>query len=218
MLTWYLARGAGIAAFAALSVATGLGAFLSSRRPAGQLVGSRAHSSVRSRTIQRRVLLQYVHRASALTGITLLVAHIGLLLADSYAKVGWVGALVPFQSGYRPWQVSVGVVAMYLMVLVAVTGMMRSRFARSERASRLWRRIHLASYVAWAMSAWHFVVSGTDSGTWWAAAVLIGGSAIVGAGVTARLLNPSSPQLVAPARPGPERLAAPAEQRSLIGV
>ncbi len=171
MVMWYLARGAGIAAFAAFSVATAMG----------------AASSRRSASLDRRVIAQYVHRAAAVSGLVLLVVHIATLLADSYAKVGWLGALVPFASTYRPWQVALGVAAMYAMVAVAVTGVMRSRFARTPRATALWRRIHLAAYAGWAMSAWHFFVSGTDAGTWWARAVLVAGIAVVGAGIAARL-------------------------------
>ncbi|MDQ1737152.1 MAG: hypothetical protein QOH56_3403 [Pseudonocardiales bacterium] len=194
MLIWYLARGAGIAAFASLSVATGAGAFAASRVPASLP------------SMERRVIVQYVHRAAALAGLLLLVAHIGFLLADSFARVGWLGALVPFASGYRPWQVSLGVVSVYLVVAVAVTGMLRSRLARSEKAVRIWRAIHLSSYLAWAMSAWHFLVSGTDSGTWWARLVLLGGIAVVGSGVLARL---SARPAVGNRQAAPQRIVRP---------
>lgn len=171
MLIWYLARGAGLAGYAALSVATGAGA-LAARR------GGR---------VERRVIVQYVHRAAALCGVALLLAHVSFLLLDSYAHVGWLGALVPFQSGYRAWQVTLGLLSLYLLVLVSVTGVLRSRLASSERASRWWRRVHLASYAAWAMSALHFLVTGTDSGTAWARIVLVAGAGIVATGVIARL-------------------------------
>lgn len=184
MLIWYLARGAGIAGFAALSIATGAGAYVSRRT---------AHHD-------RRVLWQYVHRAAALAGVTLLVSHVLLLLADSYAHVGWLGAIVPFASGYRPWQVTLGVLALYVFVALAVTGALRTRFAQSERGARVWRGIHLSSYVGWALSALHFLTSGTDSGTWWGQSVLFGGVAVVAAGVAARLSSPVAAPLRVPAR------------------
>jgi sulfoxide reductase heme-binding subunit YedZ len=135
------------------------------------------------------VLWQYVHRAAALSGVVLLLGHVVLLLLDSFANVGVLGALLPFASGYRPWQVTLGLASMYLIVTVSVTGLLRSKFAASERAARWWRAIHLSSYAAWAMSAWHFLVTGTDSGAWWARAVLFGGIAVVGSGVIARLVD-----------------------------
>ncbi|UQX88313.1 hypothetical protein M6D93_18820 [Jatrophihabitans telluris] len=182
MLTWYLARGAGLAAFAALSVATGLGAFAARRT---SMPGRGA--------LSRRIVLQYVHRAAALSGVTLLIAHIAFILADSYARVGWIGALVPMTSGYRPWPVSLGVLGLYLLVAVSVTGALRSRFAQSAKGVRAWRGVHLLSYVAWVLTAGHFLFTGSDSGTWWARAVLVAGSSVVAAGVLARLSD--RPQL-----------------------
>src|SRR6201999_2051765 len=82
MLIWYLARGAVISAFAMLSLAPAVGALASRRSPA----------------IGRRLVLQYVHRSAASTGLALLVLHIVTILADSYAGVGVAGALVPFAS------------------------------------------------------------------------------------------------------------------------
>lgn len=173
MLIWYLARAAGIAGFAALSVATGAGAY----------------ASRRSAHLDRRVVWQYLHRGAALSGVTLIVLHISTLLLDPYAHVGVLGALVPFLSGYRPWQVTLGVISMYLLVLLAVTGVLRSRFAATPNGVRWWRAIHLSSYAAWAMSAWHFLVTGTDSSHGWAQAVLYGGVAVVAAGVIARVVD-----------------------------
>jgi len=188
MLIWYIARGAGVAAFAALSVATAAGAYTS-------------RSTTR---VERRVIVQYLHRAAALSGITLLVIHIGALLLDSYAHVGALGATIPFASGYRPAQVTLGLVAMYLFVAVAISGAMRSRFTRSDKAIRVWRSIHLGSYGAWALSAWHFLVSGTDSHQAWARIVLLGGIGIVGLGVTARLADA---ELVTTRTDAPARVA-----------
>jgi predicted ferric reductase len=173
MTAWYLARGAGISAFATLSVATAMG----------------AATARHTRNLDRRVVLQYVHRAAALAGVLLLALHVSMLVIDSYANVGLVGVFVPFASGYRPAAVALGVLSMYLLVTVAVTGLLRARFARSARATRLWRGIHLSAYVAWAASAWHFLVSGTDSGQWWARAVLYAGIGVVGLGLLTRLTD-----------------------------
>ncbi|MDQ2838673.1 MAG: iron reductase [Actinomycetota bacterium] len=177
MLSWYLARGAGIAAFASLSVATGAGA-LTARRAAA---------------VEARVITQYVHRAAALAGLLLLGLHVLLLVTDSYARVGAIGALVLFGSGYRPAPVSLGVTAMYLLLAVAASGLLRARFARSASAVRRWRAIHLASYAAWVLAAWHFLAAGTDSGQWWARLVLFAGLAVVAGGVTVRLTDRQPP-------------------------
>lgn len=171
MLTWYLARGAGVAAFAALSLATAAG----------------ASTSRRSSAIERRVLTQYLHRTAALTGLVLLVLHLFTVLIDSYAKVGVLGAMLPLASGYRPLAVSLGVLSMYLLVAVIGTGLLRASFANSTRGVRSWRAVHLVAYPAWALSAGHFLTAGTDAGRWWARLVLLAGCAVVAAGVLVRL-------------------------------
>lgn len=199
MLIWYLARGAGVAGFAALSVATGAGAY----------------SARRGSAVERRLIVQYVHRAAALCGVALLLAHVSFLLLDSYAHVGWLGALVPLQSGYRAWPVTLGLLSLYLLVLVSVTGVLRSRLAASERATRWWRRVHLASYLAWAMSALHFLLTGTDSSAGWARAVLVAGAAIVAIGVIARLSE--RPTLTARAH-APAAPAHAAAHASAVGA
>jgi len=177
MLIWYLARGAGISAFCMLSVATAAGAV----------------TSRRSTLLGRRLVLQYVHRAAALTGLVLLALHITTILADRYAGVGAAGALLPLASGYRPVAVSFGVLAMYLLVGAVLTGLLRSRFARSETAQRRWRSIHLAGYLAWASAAWHFYTVGTDATEWWARLVLLAGIAAVAVGLLGRLTAPQPP-------------------------
>jgi sulfoxide reductase heme-binding subunit YedZ len=171
MLIWYLARGAGISAYVMLSLATAAGA-LTSRR---------------SSRIGCRLIVQYVHRSAALTGLALLALHITTLLADRYARVGAAGALLPLASGYRPVAVSFGLLAMYLLVAAALTGLLRSRFARSEPAGRRWRSIHLLGYAGWASAAWHFYTVGTDAGQWWARLVLLAGLGMVAAGLLGRL-------------------------------
>jgi sulfoxide reductase heme-binding subunit YedZ len=173
LLIWYLARGAGVTAFAALSVATAAGAY-----------GARFSSRP-----DRRLLVQYLHRSAALSGITLLAMHITTLLFDSYAHVGVMGAVVPFASGYRPAAVTIGVTALYLLVAVALTGMLRSRFTQSGKAIWLWRSIHLASYPAWGLTAWHFLVAGTDAHQTWARVALLGGIGIVGTALIARVAD-----------------------------
>ena len=170
MILWYLARAAGITAFACLSLATGLGALTAGN----------------GRGIERRVVWQYMHRAAAMTGVALIVLHVITLLADPYADVGLPG-LLPFGSGYRPLAVTFGVLSLYLVAAVMVTGLLRGRMARSAAGARRWRSIHVTAYLAWAASAWHFLQAGTDSGTWWARTILVGGVLVVATGVAGRL-------------------------------
>ena len=157
MLVWYTARGAGFAALVLLTLATAGGALQSSRRlpPA------------------RRVVLQYAHRAGAVAGLLVVLLHVATILADSYADVGWVGALVPGASGYRTLPVALGTTAVYGFVAVAALGAARRRIARSEQGSRVWRAVHLLAYPCWAVAVVHGVTAGTDAGRAWAIALTV---------------------------------------------
>lgn len=172
MTVWYTARGAGLAALVLLTVSTAAGALGSG--------GFRAPAT--------RVVVQYLHRAAAAMGLGLLALHITAILADSYAGVGWLGAVVPFASGYRPNVVALGSIAAYLFLLVGATGAARGRLAVSPAAAVGWRRIHLAAYAGWALSALHGFTIGTDSGREWVRWLYVACVLAVGASGAARAL------------------------------
>jgi predicted ferric reductase len=150
MNVWLTARGAGLSALLLLSLSTCLGALVSQRTaPAA------------------RYIVQYLHRVCAGLGLTVLALHIGTILADSYAQVGWRGALIPFTSGYRPTWIAVGSLAAYTFIGVAVLGLARGRMAASPRAARIWRATHSLAYVGWGAAMLHGFTSGTDSHVAW---------------------------------------------------
>ena len=173
MTLWYTARGAGLAALMALSAATALGAFVSmpSRNPA------------------RRVVVQYAHLAAAVFGLALLAVHITAIVADGKAHVSVLGALIPFQSGYRPGSVAFGSVAAYLFLGVSALGLSRGRLARSPRAIRVWRGLHALAYLGWAAAMLHGFRSGTDVGAGWVDALFLICLVGVLAAITARLVS-----------------------------
>lgn len=157
MTVWFTMRGAGLAALILLTITTCLG-----------VAGAR-----RSVTVSSRYVAQYVHRTTALLGLGALALHVATALADSYAHVGAVGAIVPFTSGYRASWVGLGTIAGYLLVITIGTGLARARFAQTPRAAGTWRGLHLLSYGAWALALLHGFESGTDSGLGWVRAVYL---------------------------------------------
>jgi hypothetical protein len=150
MNVWFTARGAGLSALVLLTVSTCAGMLAARRRGA-----------------ENRYVVQYLHRTCAALGVTVLVLHIATILADSYAHVGWRGALIPFTSGYRPTAVALGSLAAYTIVFAAVLGLARGRMARSPRAARVWRGLHATAYVGWAAAVLHGFTAGSDSGLGW---------------------------------------------------
>ncbi|HEX3337148.1 MAG TPA: hypothetical protein VHS54_11855 [Jatrophihabitans sp.] len=150
MNIWFMARGAGLSALILLSLSTCLGALVS--RP-----GDPA----------RRYVVQYLHRACAGLGLTVLALHIMTILADSYAHVGWRGALIPFTAAYRPTAVALGSLAAFTFIGVGVLGLARGRLAASPRAVRVWRGLHGMAYVGWIAAMLHGFTAGTDSSVGW---------------------------------------------------
>jgi hypothetical protein len=173
MTTWYIARGAGLSALVLLSISTGLGALVSGRIP-----GRPAN----------RVVAQYLHRTVAVLGLAVLGLHVTAILADSFAHVGWLHALVPFTAAYRPLWVGLGTLAGYGFLLAAVTGLARGRMAASESGARNWRRLHGVAYAGCGLAILHGLKAGTDSGVGWVRWLYVGCIAVVAGCVVARSL------------------------------
>jgi sulfoxide reductase heme-binding subunit YedZ len=172
MTLWYLARGAGFAALIAFTASTVLGA-----------LATTGHRSAQG--LDRRYLRQMAHRSAAVTGLGMLALHVVLLVTDAYVNVSVTGTLIPFTAGFRPLALGLGSLAVYLFVMVAVSGALRGRLATSARAARNWRRVHLMAYVGWALSMGHGILAGTDTGTRWTTAIYLGcGAAVVFAAAT----------------------------------
>ena len=62
-----------------------------------------------------------MHRRVSLLSIVFLAVHVLTAVFDPFTKLGLGAALVPFASSYRPVQVALGVVALYLFVALIVT-------------------------------------------------------------------------------------------------
>jgi predicted ferric reductase len=142
-LWWYVARATGIVAWALLttSVVTGLllSARLTRRRPTPAWVLD-------------------LHRFLAGTAVAATGLHLVGLVSDGYVHFGAVELLVPFASAWRPGAVTLGVVALYLVAAVEISSVLMRRLPR-----RLWRRIHLSSFVAFWMATFHFISAGRDA-------------------------------------------------------
>jgi len=145
MLPWVLGRGLGIAAYLALVGLTALGLWL--RHP----------WRVRWRHPTPQVQLR-VHATLAGLTMALLAGHIVALVLDSYAGVGWYGALVPSGSHFRPFAVGLGTVSLYVGLLVGITAASAGRLLR-----RAWLPVHRLASVVFALAWLHGVLAGSDT-------------------------------------------------------
>lgn len=182
MTLWMTARGAGLAALVLMTFSICGGAFASLvRLPSARLV------------------VQYMHRAGALLGLGVLVLHVATIAADSYARVGVTGAIIPFTAGYRATWVGLGTIAAYLFLFTAALGLARVPMAASARGAALWRRLHGVAYVGWAIALVHGFKSGTDSAVTWVLGLYLicliaGASAIVARYLTRSTVHPIPPR------------------------
>ena len=129
------------------------------------------------------------HKVLALLGLGLVALHGVALVMDNYVTITWANLVVPGGTEYRPLWVSVGVLAMWLMVIVSVTAMWRKHLG-----AKAWKAIHLASYGVFVTATLHGLMAGTDSNQPWMLGIYVASTALV-AGVAARrvIASPNAP-------------------------
>lgn len=176
---WLTARGAGLAALVLLTISTCIGA----------LVSGPGRGSV-------RVAMQHVHRVVASLGLGVLVLHVATILADSYAHVGVLGAVVPFTASYRATWVGLGTIAAYTFLGVAALGFARGRLAASPRGAAVWRGLHSLAYAGWGLAMVHGLRSGTDTSVGWVRVLYILCASVVLGSIVARLVGSPRPDLI----------------------
>jgi predicted ferric reductase len=91
----------------------------------------------------RRVNLFALHQWSAYVSLVLILSHPAVLLFVDKPRFSWFDILVPVRSPLQPVVNTVGAVALYLVVLVTVTSLLRQRMSR-----KVWRSLHYLVYPA----------------------------------------------------------------------
>ncbi len=184
-VAWYVARAAGLVAFGVLTLSVWLGLAMSTR-----LLGAR-----------RQKLLFGWHQTLALTGLALLGLHVAALLADPVLHFGLTSTLVPFAAPWRPAAVAAGSIAGWLVLALSVSFRMRRWIGQ-----RGWRRLHYASFLAFALALGHALAAGSDlRGVGGPVLVAVAGGPVLWLGL-ARILLPQRPG----ARPAKARTNRPA--------
>ncbi len=150
---WYLNRATGITALLLMTGTVVLGTVV---RRHGRLPGL------------PRFAVAGLHRNVALLSALLLVTHVVTAVVDSYVDIGVSDAVVPFTAGYRPLAIGLGTLAADLLLLVIATSLLRDRLP-----VRLWKAVHLTSYLLWPLAFVHGITAGTDLGGGWLLAVVL---------------------------------------------
>ena len=152
--TWWLAsRAAGIVALLLVS--------------ASVLIGLAMASGLLRKPGIKRALLPF-HEHTALAGLVAIGVHGVTLLGDAWLRPGVAGIAIPFVIGYRTVYVALGILAGYLAALLGL-----SFYARRRIGARLWRRMHKATVLVYAMALVHTLGAGTDASITWLRAVML---------------------------------------------
>jgi hypothetical protein len=140
---WYLARSSGLVAWALLAMAVMWGLFMATR-----LFG---------RTPSPKWFTD-LHRFLGGAAVVFTGIHVGTLVADSYVDFGLRDVLVPMASSWRPAPVAWGVISLWLLAAIEISSLLMRRLPR-----RLWRVVHMSSFVLFFTATFHALTAGTDA-------------------------------------------------------
>lgn len=131
--------------------------------------------------------------------LAFLAAHIVSIVADPYAGVGILGAVVPGLSSYRTSPVALGTLALYALLITGVT----ARYTKLLPPGA-WLKLHRLSLVVFVLSWMHGLLAGSDS---IALSALYGacGVAVLGAAAYRYWVSRQARPTFASSLPGPTR-------------
>jgi predicted ferric reductase len=153
---WYVARAGGVVAWA-LVVASCAWGLLHATRAFGRR--------------PTPAWMLSTHRYLSALAIVFVAVHVVAIVADSYVHFGITDVVVPMAASWHPLAVAWGIVGTYLLLAIELTSLTRQHIPQ-----KVWRGIHLFSYVVLGITTVHFLSAGTDANALLptAAAVLIG--------------------------------------------
>jgi len=150
-ILWYATRGAGVVSLVLLTGVVLLG-----------IIGA-----MRWQTVSwPRFLTAGFHRNLALATLIFLAIHIVTAVVDPFTALGWQAAIIPFSSSYRRLWLGLGVVAIYVLIAVVLTSLLRPLFGH-----RAWRLVHWLAYLMWPVAVIHGIGTGTDLRFAWMLAI-----------------------------------------------
>jgi sulfoxide reductase heme-binding subunit YedZ len=169
---WYVTRGTGTIALLLLTAVLVLGVMAR---------GGRALPAC------PRFVTPALHRNLSLLTVAILAVHILTAVADPYAPIRLVDAVVPFVSAYRPIWLGLGALAFDILIALIVTSLLRTRLGH-----RAWRAVHWAAYASWPVAVAHGLGSGTDVTSRWLLILTVACAGVVLAAVLWRILRVST--------------------------
>lgn len=146
MPKWVLARTSGVVSYMLLWSATVFGILVS-------------HPESHSWNWLKLATRLRLHIGFAVFAIVFTLLHIVVLATDEYAKVGWVGAFLPFAAEYRPVPVTLGVLSFWGIVISSIS----AALANTTIFRKSWLPLHRIA-LSFFLLAWvHGILSGSDT-------------------------------------------------------
>lgn len=140
---WFLTRSSGIVAWVMLTLSVIWGIILSTKAFPEQ---------------RRPIWLLSVHRWLGGLTMSFLAVHLVALVADSYVQFGLADLTIPYATDWKPGAIALGVLGMWLLVAVELTSLAMRKLPR-----KVWRVVHLSSYIAFWFTAMHAAFVGSDA-------------------------------------------------------
>ena len=150
---WYLTRASGTVALVLLTAAVLFGVINVTR------VSARRWP---------RFVIDGVHRRVSILAVAFLSIHIVTSVLDSFAPIGLLDAVIPFEGSYRPLWLGLGALAFDLLLAVLITSLARARLGFGT-----WRAIHWLAYACWPVAVLHGLGTGSDARQWWLMLIVV---------------------------------------------
>jgi sulfoxide reductase heme-binding subunit YedZ len=144
---WYLSRGTGVVSLLLLTAVLLLGVLGVARWRSARLP---------------RFVVQGLHRNLTLLALFFIAIHVLTTVADGFAPIRLLDAIVPFASPYRPLWLGLGTVAFDLLLALTLTSLVRVRIGAGT-----WRAVHWLAYASWPVALVHSLGTGSDVRVGW---------------------------------------------------
>jgi methionine sulfoxide reductase heme-binding subunit len=169
-LWWLMSRASGIVALGLITASVGLGLAM-------------ANKLIRGRNVAG------LHEHLSLAGMVAICIHGVTLLGDPWLHPGVSGIAVPFTMGYRTVFTGLGILGGYLAAALGL-----SFYIRRKIGTKLWRKLHRFTVVAYVLALVHTIGAGTDASTVWLRTFMVATAVPIGIMFVARMIPRRKPQ------------------------
>jgi DMSO/TMAO reductase YedYZ heme-binding membrane subunit len=107
-----------------------------------------------------RFVVAGLHRNLTLLALVFIASHVITTVADGFAPISFLNAVLPFTSAYRPVWLGLGAVAFDLLLALTITSLLRARIGYGR-----WRALHWLAYASWPIALVHGLGTGTTRGS-----------------------------------------------------